>query len=310
MNKYEQLIEYIINEQEDKARELFHSIVVEKSREIYESLIDETDLAEVGGDNVESMVDEITADEEGLQEEGEDDMGDMDDMDDEGSDEGDMDAEVELGGEEDGLEDRVMDLEDDLEALKAEFDRIIGGGEEAADDMGGDDMMDTEVEFGDDEGSEEEMEGYGMGMMEAKDDMKADKKADKKAEKKEPRKMTEAEWLREYVDQVNKGFPGNNTETGEVGAGGTASLNKTSPVAGKNDMGGKVVGGSPDETNPDGKQIEQPNNQYSKGKGNLPHAGQFKNVPGSDSGKSSFKTKESAKTGEAAGTDKHSPVAK
>lgn len=306
MNKYEQLIEYIINEQEDKARELFHSIVVEKSREIYESLIDETDLAEVGGDNVQSMVDEITADEEGLQEEDEEDMGD-----DEGADsEVDLGGEMELGDEDDGLEDRVMDLEDDLEELKAEFDRIIGGGEEAADDMGDvDGMMDTEVEFGDEEDGEE-MEGYGMGMMEAKADMKADKKADKKAEKKEPRKMTEAEWLREYVDQVNKGFPGNNTETGEVGAGGTASLNKTSPVAGKNDMGGKVVGGSPDETNPDGKQIDQPNNQYSKGKGNLPHAGQFKNVPGSDAGKSSYKTKESAKTGEAAGTDKHSPVAK
>ena len=69
MNKYEQLIEFIINEQEDKARELFHSIVVEKSREIYESLIDESDLEEVGGNDVEEMVDEITMDEEGLQEE-------------------------------------------------------------------------------------------------------------------------------------------------------------------------------------------------------------------------------------------------
>ena len=47
MNKYEQLIEFIINEQEDKARELFHQIVVEKSRDIYESLIDEEDF-EIG----------------------------------------------------------------------------------------------------------------------------------------------------------------------------------------------------------------------------------------------------------------------
>ena len=65
MNKYEQLIEFIINEQEDKARELFHTIVVEKSREVYESLIDEQDLAEIGGNEVEQMVDEITMDEEG-----------------------------------------------------------------------------------------------------------------------------------------------------------------------------------------------------------------------------------------------------
>jgi hypothetical protein len=34
--KYEQLIEYIINDDEAKARELFHQIVVEKSRDICE----------------------------------------------------------------------------------------------------------------------------------------------------------------------------------------------------------------------------------------------------------------------------------
>ena len=66
MSKYEQLIEYIINEDEAKARELFHQIVVEKSREIYESVIDEQDLEEVGGNQVDQMVDEITADEEGM----------------------------------------------------------------------------------------------------------------------------------------------------------------------------------------------------------------------------------------------------
>ena len=68
MNQYEKLIEFIINEQEDKARELFHQIVVEKSRDIYESLIDEQDLEEVGGNPVGNMVDEISADEEGMQE--------------------------------------------------------------------------------------------------------------------------------------------------------------------------------------------------------------------------------------------------
>ena len=69
MNKYEQLIEHIINDETDKARELFHNIVVEKSRDIYESLIDEEDLQEVGGNEVEELVDEVTCDEEGLSEE-------------------------------------------------------------------------------------------------------------------------------------------------------------------------------------------------------------------------------------------------
>ena len=69
MNKYEQLIEHIINDETDKARELFHTIVVEKSRDIYENLIDEQDLAEIGGNEVEDLVDEITIDEQGMTEE-------------------------------------------------------------------------------------------------------------------------------------------------------------------------------------------------------------------------------------------------
>ncbi|NDG78988.1 MAG: hypothetical protein EBX47_06110 [Synechococcaceae bacterium WB8_1B_057] len=39
MTKFEQLLDYIVNEEHDKANELFHEIVVEKSREIYENLI-------------------------------------------------------------------------------------------------------------------------------------------------------------------------------------------------------------------------------------------------------------------------------
>ena len=45
-SKFEQLIEYVINDEEAKAKELFHDIVVEKSREIYENLMDE-DAAEL-----------------------------------------------------------------------------------------------------------------------------------------------------------------------------------------------------------------------------------------------------------------------
>ena len=64
MNKYEQLIEHIINDEEDKARALFHEIVVEKSRDIYESLMDEEYAEEgMGGDQVEGMIDEISMDE-------------------------------------------------------------------------------------------------------------------------------------------------------------------------------------------------------------------------------------------------------
>ena len=40
-NKFESLLELLINEENDKAEALFHEIVVEKSRDIYENLADE-----------------------------------------------------------------------------------------------------------------------------------------------------------------------------------------------------------------------------------------------------------------------------
>ena len=46
MNKFEKLIEFIINDEDQKARELFHDIVVEKSRDIYESIMDEENMEE------------------------------------------------------------------------------------------------------------------------------------------------------------------------------------------------------------------------------------------------------------------------
>jgi hypothetical protein len=333
MSKYEQLIEYIINEQEDKARELFHQIVVEKSRDIYESLIDEQDLEEVGGNEVESMVDEITGDEEGMQE-AEDDMGDdeedMDAGDDMGDDEEDMDmdADDDMGGDDDmgmgggdDMENRVMDLEDALDELKAEFDALMGGG----DDMGmdGDDMgMDDGMGMGD-EGDEDmgenlivvptgetnphDMGDYDESVYEAKKSKKEEmlKDKDKKA-----KKMTEAEWIREYVEKIGEPFPGKNTETGEVGAGGTASLNTKSIVAGKNDMGGTASniakGGA--ESDPSGTPNKKPSGLL---KGGSDLIGKVQNSPGANAGKTAYKSKApAASKTEAGGTNDKSPLAK
>ena len=64
--KFEQLIDLIINENEEKARELFHDIVVEKSREIYENIMmDEMGMEEGGGmgGQVGDLLDEINAEE-------------------------------------------------------------------------------------------------------------------------------------------------------------------------------------------------------------------------------------------------------
>ena len=160
MNRFEQLIEYVINDEEAKARELFHDIVVEKSRQIYENIMAEEaqedldeeaqeDLDEnaeeieeaaeedieegMGGDAQDSLVDEVEMEEES-------------DMNMEGAEEEEFDIDVsddEGGSDEPATKDDIMNLEDKLDQLMAEFEDMMG-----ADDAGdGDD-------FGADEGGD------------------------------------------------------------------------------------------------------------------------------------------------------------
>lgn len=193
--KYEQLIEYIINDEEDKAKELFHDIVVETSRDIYENLIDEEDYAEE--ETIEDMSDAIEADEEGISEE-DDEMEMPMDM---GDEEGDEESEE---AEEEELEDRVMDLEDALDELKAEFDQLMDGDNE-------------EPEMESAESTEEPVAEEAVEEVEEAKEEEVEESEDDES----------AEVVKEYVDKVAQ--PSNNSEA------------HTSPVAGKNDMGGKAV---------------------------------------------------------------------
>jgi hypothetical protein len=158
--KFETLIDLIINENEEQARALFHDIVVEKSREIYESMMDEDDMMNQPSGQVEDLLDEIGSEESGMSE-AEDEEFDIADMDDDGEEEVDIEMDSEEGGEE-GLEDRVVDLEDKLDQLMAEFEDIMGGDDDMGDDMGDDEGMDDMA--GDDMG---DMGGEEDPMMEA-----------------------------------------------------------------------------------------------------------------------------------------------
>lgn len=142
-NKFEKLIEFIINDEQDKARDVFHEIVVEKSRDIYESLIDEQDLEEVGGNPVDELIDEVTVDETGISEE----------EDEECAEEMDLDTEEDHSDQEneEELEDRVVDLEDALDELKAEFDALMAGEKEEPEHA---DMEMSDEEESDEEGEE------------------------------------------------------------------------------------------------------------------------------------------------------------
>jgi hypothetical protein len=187
-SKFEQLIEYVINDEEAKAKELFHDIVVEKSREIYENLMDEDaaeleeaeeldeesthdedDKAEKAGEKVTKDIEYDDKKDKKMDESMDEMMSDQDPIDAVEAEETGMDM-AEAEGDED-LEDRVVDLEDKLDELMAEFEALMGdnGDDAVGDEMGGDDleMDDTETaEFsnGDEESDSEEIE---MGMMEA-----------------------------------------------------------------------------------------------------------------------------------------------
>lgn len=184
--KFEQLLDYLVNEEMEKANELFHEIVVEKSRDIYESLIAEEaeedeemdesshndeedeemdegveeledsysmeaedDADDFGGDATDDFGTDVDADD--------DDMGDMDDMDDtEG-----MDSV--------GDDQAVFDIKNAIEELEAALAKLETG--EGLDDAG-DEFDDTADEFGDEEGEadfdDEEETDEMMGMYEGR----------------------------------------------------------------------------------------------------------------------------------------------
>ena len=205
-DKFNDLIELIISEDEDKAKELFHEIVVEKSREIYETLdedqveedeaveeavdedleedadeevsedeVEESDFEEeLGGDQVDDMIDDIESDEAGLA--------------------------VEADEDDEDMEDRVVDLEDALDELKAEFEKIMAGDDDEPEmdmDMGDEPEMDMDAE--------EEPE---MDMMDPEDDEEEE---------------TEESFVREYTEKV---AAPSNSEEGDGSEGPVSKAKK------------------------------------------------------------------------------------
>ncbi len=181
MNRFEQLIEYVINDDEQKARELFHDIVVEKSRQIYEDIMaeeaeeieegadEELDEMDMGGDASNDLIDDVEMEEESdMNMEAE---GDDAEFDDEAEEDGeDLTKDMEMdndefggGSDEPATKDDIMNLEDKLDQLMAEFEDLMGGNDDMGDMGGNGDMM------GPDEGGDaiEMDDTEEMGMMEA-----------------------------------------------------------------------------------------------------------------------------------------------
>jgi hypothetical protein len=182
----------LLNEEREKAEALFHDFILERSRQIHESLrqgedfvLDESWEAGLAMDEMFTESDLIgedddTEDEEQVnefandgEEDGEEISADAEaDADDEAADDAAedsaIDAEDDVVGDEEGIEARVDDLEAELTRLAAEFDELVAGEDEVVDDVRGDleggdfgpegdDVVGgAEDEFADDTGVEEE----------------------------------------------------------------------------------------------------------------------------------------------------------
>lgn len=244
-NNYEQLIEYIINDDVENAKELFHNIVVGKSRDLYNEIVAEEmeeeveenydhDMGEAGDsmDQTDDMMHDIEADHDGM------DHDDNDDMDMDMDTDGDMDMGHEEG--EGGMEDRVMDLEDALDELKAEFEKLMAdeaGEEEHHDGEHDPDFAEEGVvrEYVEKVANPGNSEGSPVGAVNS------------------------------YKSSTQK----KSVVASKNDMGGTA----------------KNIAQKSSNEDPDGKTYKGPSNEYSKGEGKLKGAGSFENVPGASAGK-------------------------
>lgn len=199
-SKFEKMLELLVNEDKEAAQELFHEIVVEKSRDIYESLLEDEEVEEVEDND---------------------------------------DDEVEENADED-LDEDDEDLEEgfDLDEFEVEADDDMIGGDPTDDMLGdididddGEDDMDMDMDMDDEESDDDEDEEKESFQYEAEDEDDEDDLEEAKKSKMN-KKKTAGEEMREYVEKVG----GDSYDAfGKMGDNGA---NTKSAVAGKNDMGG------------------------------------------------------------------------
>jgi len=223
--KFEQLLDYLVNEEMDKANDLFHEIVVEKSREIYENMI-----AEESDDYEEESVGEADDSEDDPVEETDDSEDDpveegfgMDDEESAAAPGGD-ESSMSIGGDNDPADSLPADVQDPagedgevssgeeqildiLSQLKSEFENIVakngGAGDTAAEPTFGDEESDDEdgEESDEEDGEESDEEEENMGQP-----------------------------MREYVENVGMNWDKGNTmkSPGPVGSGSGDKAGQTS----------------------------------------------------------------------------------
>ena len=279
-NKFEEMLEKLVNEDRAGAEELFHEIVVEKSREIYENLL-ENDLEEDDKEVDESSKDEETkeSEDEKVEEKADEEVDEAseDKEVDEATDEDvketskdeeakegfdmnefevepmpeedpadDMMGDLEMGdGDEEGEDDAPEgdeDLEDRMVDLEKELDDLR---QQFNDEMGGGDDKGDDDDAGDmgDMGDDDEDDAEEESIDLGVEEAK-DEEVDEASKDEEVAEKSDAEQMREYVEKV----AGGGLDAQKIG--GDNGANAKSPVASANDMGGDasnlVAGGEAD----------------------------------------------------------------
>ena len=309
-NKFESLLELLINEENDKAEALFHEIVVEKSRDIYEGLADEETKAdakeetkeakeETKEDDKKEEVKETEASEEKKDEEVKETESTETKKDEVKTDEGvfsqpvqktDEESIEEIGG--DATDALIKDISSDEE----------GEGEKAADDMGAD--MDAD---GDENGEEQDVEDRVVDLEDALDELKAEfaaMMADKNGDDDEAEEMAIAPVVpaQETQPEISR-FEGKDATKETVkeyaikksADNADHADNKSSPVK----TGGAKQGGTPVKTGSGAEDKGRPAPTAEKVKGEFANTG----------GKNSLKTKEvKAKTADGSDKSGKSPI--
>ena len=268
-NKFEQLLDLIVNEENEKANELFHEIVVEKSREIYETLIAEEEeeeekteeslTSEEEEEEEEGMKETFTSEEDEEEETKESIYGEEEEEDSFPAQDATDDLETDtvdhdFGGEMDGAEDEgepatkgdIDDLSDALEELKMEFEKLMAGEAEEPEHA---DMFGGEEEPSDMDGSEEEEE---------EEEEKSPFATEEEEGMKESRiARTQGEKMREYIEKVSVSMvDGEGVGSGRGDkAGQTGHDSGKSPISsgsGKPTSGAKAIPAPSDKHTEDG----------------------------------------------------------
>ena len=192
-SKFEQMLEKLIADDKSAAEEIFHNIVVEKSRSIYEGLLEDDikdiEVEEKSEDKAEDKVEEKTEDkaedkEEATTEASKEDKKEDDKVEEKASDESKEDEAVEEASkdaetkEEESKDEEATD-ESLVDAENSEVAADEAHGGDATDDMMGDIAADNGEENGDDNGDDkgddaEEIEDRVVDLEDAIDDLKAE----------------------------------------------------------------------------------------------------------------------------------------